>query len=138
MLYDWANPSENNGAIYVIYFIFGLVSILNIYVHFEYCFVNAGVTLLYDKERQVMLYKRKHKEDVVILPETIKELEIHQSRFYMKKGGFLTTDNYRYYKFLLNDDKVVVVTSLLFPNLDYQVDGKTVVKEMMVALVLIQ
>ena len=135
--YDWANQIENNRAIYIIYIIFALVSVVNIYLHLEYYIINNGVKVLYDNEKRKILFKKKFKSEIVILPELINNIEIHQSRFYKKKGGFLTTDNYRFYKFILKDGKKVIITSLLYPNFEYKVEGVTIIKEKTVASILV-
>ena len=138
MLYDWANTIENdNKAIYIIYLVFGAVSTINIYLHLEYYFINRRAILLYSRENQEIRYKEKQREDIIILPELIKSIEIHQSRFFKKKGGFLTTDNYHFYKFVLQDGKAVVITSLLYPDFEYKLEGITEVKERTVASILI-
>jgi apolipoprotein N-acyltransferase len=137
MLYDWANTNESdNKAIYIIYFVFGAVSIINIYLHLEYYFVNRGVRLHYNEEKREIRYQRKQVE-IVILPESMKSIEIHQSRFFKKKGGFLTTDNYHFCKFILHDGKKVVITSLLYPDFEYKLKGVTEVKEKTIASILI-
>lgn len=136
MLYDWANTIEsNNKDIYIIYFVFGTVSIINIYLHLEYYLANRGVKLQYDREKGEIRYRRKIVE-IVIVPESVKSVEIHQSRFFKKKGGFLTTDNYHFYKFILHDGKKVVITSLLYPGFEYKLEGFTEVKEKTISSIL--
>ncbi len=133
ILYDWANSIDNNKAIYIIYLIFGFVSIVTIYVHLEYYFTNYGVIVEYDKKKNEIRYKRRNQEDVIIAPEVIKKVEINQSRLFKKKGGFLPTDNYHFTKFILHGNTEVIITSLLYVDLDYKITEKTKVKERIIA-----
>lgn len=135
LLYLWANQIENKSPEYLVYIFLGLTSILNIYIHFEYYFTNNGVKLLYNKEKHSIIYKKKHHEDIIISPETIIKIEIYQSRLY-NKNGFLITDKYRFYKFILEGNRNIIITSLLYPNFEYTLEGVTETKERVIASIL--
>jgi hypothetical protein len=137
ILYDWANRIDNNKSIYIIYLYYGIVSFINIYLHFEYYLVNRHVTLFYDIKKEEIRYKTKNKEEIFILPESIKNIEICKSRLFKSRGSFLTTDNYYYYKFVLLNEKKIIITSLLYPEFEYKLEHLTKVKEMTVASVFI-
>lgn len=136
VLYDWANSTNNNRAIYIIYAVLILVSVVNIYVHLEYYIVNKGVKLCYNKNKNIIKYKRKDQEQI-ILPSKVERIEIHQSRFYKKKNSILTTDNYRFYKFILEGNRTIIITSLLYPDFEYKLEGITEIKEKIVASILV-
>lgn len=138
IIYDWVNSGESNKTIYFIYVVLGVVSIINLYVHLEYYFFNRGIQLIVDGEKMVVYLKRGREQSIVISPETVARVEIHQSRFYKRKGGFLTTDNYRFHKFILQNGDTVVITSLLYPDLEYTQKEMTVTKEKTVASILIR
>ena len=99
---------------------------MHIYLHLDYYFINRKVKVLYDEGKET-----------IISPSNLEKIEIHQSRFYKKKGGFLTTDNYRFYKFILEGNRYIVITSLLYPNFEYSIEGKTEIKERTIASILI-
>ncbi len=136
IIYDWANPMDNNSAILIIYAILTPVSVINIYLHLEYFIANKGVKLLCDWDENVIKYIRKGKEEI-ITPSIIERVEVHQSRFYKKKGGFLTTDNYRFFKFILKGNKAIVITSLLYPDFECKLVEIAEVKEKTIASILV-
>lgn len=136
ILYDLTYSIGVDKLIYIVYLVFGLYSFIHIYLYFEYYLTNRGVVLFIDSENSVIKYTRKHESEILISPETIRRIEIHQTHNYSNKGDFLTTDNFRYYKFFLKNDKQVIITSLLCPDLEYDISGKSEIIKSVIASIL--
>jgi hypothetical protein len=112
----------------IIYLFYIVISVLNVYLHIEYCLINKGVRLLLDRENRIIKYY-KGREEYIIYPEDILGIELYRSFNYEKKGGFMLTDNYRFCKLILNDKKEIVITSLLYPSLKFELEEKVKIAE---------
>jgi hypothetical protein len=119
-------------VIYIPIVLLVINSILNIYLHFEYYLVNRGVTISHDEESNHLVHERNGIEKT-ILPTDVIGIEIYQSRAYRAKYGLFTTDNYKFYKIILEKNDELIITSLLYPKFEYMLDGKTKIINKVVA-----
>jgi len=132
IIYIRINPIDIPVIMIIIYIFYVVISVLNVYLHIEYCLTNKGVRLLLDRENRIIKYY-KGRDEYIIYPKDILVIELYRSFNYKKKGGFMLTDNYRFCKLILNDKKEIVITSLLYPSLNFELEEKVKIIEKFLA-----
>lgn len=133
MLSGIINPTSDKCIMYVLYFILIVICGINMYLHLEYYFMNKGVRLYCNENKDVIKYIKGGKEKI-ITPNSINKIELYKSHYSERRSYASDSISYYFYKIILKDNDCIIITSLLQPDFTCFFKEKEVKKKVIASI----